>query len=111
MLTTSNSGYFSPPENPDSTYTILETGTSVNETHFQVTAKCTGCSRWGDEDTGYTELDPAYQTTFAFAYSDSPVETPSDPASGFGIHDSLGHPIYDLAVAQNADFDEVVGAL
>ncbi|KAL2178209.1 uncharacterized protein P884DRAFT_298869 [Thermothelomyces heterothallicus CBS 202.75] len=104
-------GYFSPPENPDAQYTVLETGTHVNETHFQVTAKCAGCSRWGDEDTGYTELDPAYQTTFAFAYSETPVETPSDPASNFGIHDSLGHPIYDLATAQNANFDEVVGAL
>jgi len=97
-------GYFSPPEKPDAKYTVLKTGTHVNATHFQVTAKCTGCSRWGDNDTGFTELDPAYQSTMAFAYSNTPVDTPGDEASNFGIHDSLGHPIFDLSKAKNADF-------
>jgi hypothetical protein len=104
-------GYFSPPENPDAQYTVLETGTHANETHWQVTAKCTGCSRWGDDDQGYTEIDPSAQTTVAFAYSDTPVDTPADPASNFGIHDSLGHPIYDLATGKNADFAEKVAGL
>jgi hypothetical protein len=47
----------------------------------------------------------------AFAYSDTPVDTPADPASNFGIHDSLGHPIYDLATGKNADFAEKVAGL
>ena len=60
---------------------------------------------------GYTEIDPSAQTTVAFAYSNTPVDTPADPASNFGIHDSLGHPIYDLATGKNADFAEKVAAL
>ncbi|KAG7286400.1 hypothetical protein NEMBOFW57_008709 [Staphylotrichum longicolle] len=104
-------GYFSPPENPESKYTVLKTGTHINATHWQITAKCTGCSRWGDDDMGYTELDPQYQSTMAFAYANTPVDTPADEASTFGIHDSLGHPIYDLAVAKNADFAAKVAAL
>ncbi|KAK4118919.1 iron reductase domain protein [Parathielavia appendiculata] len=104
-------GYFSPPEYPDSTYTILETGTHLNATHWQVTAKCTGCSRWGDDDMGYTELDPQYHTTMAFAYSDTPVDAPGDETTTFGIHTSLGHPIYDLATAKNSDFAAKVGKL
>lgn len=53
---------------------------------------------------GYTELDPQYQSTMAFAYANTAVDTPVDETTTFGIHDSLGHPIYDLAVAKNADF-------
>jgi hypothetical protein len=104
LLTRLHSGYFSPPDYPDSKYTVLKTGTHINETHWQITAKCTGCSRWGDDDMGYTELDPQYHTTMAFAYSNTPVDTPGDEATTFGIHESLGHPIYDLAAGKNADF-------
>ncbi|GAB1316189.1 Cellobiose dehydrogenase cytochrome domain-containing protein [Madurella fahalii] len=104
-------GYFSPPSYPDAQYTVLSTGTHVNETHFQITAKCTGCSRWGDEDIGFTELDPAFQSTMAFAYSNMPVDTPGDEESNFGIHDSLGHPIYDLATGMNADFAAKIAEL
>ena len=108
---TTHSGYYSPPLYEDSHYTLLSKGSYVNATHYKVTAKCTGCSTWGDDDIGFTQLDPAYQTTLAFAYSDTPVDTPEDVESTFGIHDSLGHPIYDLAVAKNADFDAKVEAL
>ncbi|KAK4158840.1 hypothetical protein QBC43DRAFT_138833 [Cladorrhinum sp. PSN259] len=105
-------GYYSPPDYADSHYTILKTGTHVNATHFKVTVKCTGCSRWGDEDIGFTEIDPEYDSTLAYAYSDHPVDTPSDPASSFGIHDSLGHPVYALGTqAKNADFATKVASL
>jgi hypothetical protein len=40
----------------------------------------------------------------AYAYSNTPVDHPDDEASTFSIHDSLGHPVYDLSVAKNADF-------
>lgn len=53
---------------------------------------------------GFTELDTAAPITVAYAYSDYPVNTPSDPASTFSIHDNLGHPVFDLSVAKNADF-------
>jgi hypothetical protein len=47
----------------------------------------------------------------AFAYSNTPPDTPADEESNFGIHDSLGHPIYDLATGKNADFDAKVAKL
>ena len=40
----------------------------------------------------------------AFAYANTPVDTPADEASTFNIHESLGHPIYDLMTGKNADF-------
>ncbi|KAL2129253.1 hypothetical protein VTI74DRAFT_8007 [Chaetomium olivicolor] len=97
-------GYFSPPAYGAAKYTILPRGTHINATYWQITAKCTGCSRWGDDDAGYTELDPAYHATMAFSYSNATVDNPRDEASNFGIHESLGHPIYDLAAGKNADF-------
>ncbi|KAK0615741.1 hypothetical protein B0T17DRAFT_592458 [Bombardia bombarda] len=96
-------GYYSPPAYTGSKYTLLKKGTHVNATHWQYTAKCTGCSSWGDDDIGVTTIDPQYQNTMAYAYSDHPVDTPADVASSFGIHDSLGHPIFDLAVGKNKD--------
>lgn len=111
MLFTCRSGYFSPPEYPDSKYTVLKTGTHINATHWQVTAKCTGCSRWGDDDSGYTDLDPTAQATMAYAYSNTPVDTPADETSSFSIHQSLGHPVYDLSVGRNANFAAKVNKL
>ncbi|KAK4095691.1 iron reductase domain protein [Parathielavia hyrcaniae] len=94
-------GYFSPPEYPDATYTVLKTGTHINVTHWQ----------WGDDDVGYTKLDPQAHTPLAFAFSDTPVDAPGDETITFGIHAGLGHPIYDLAAAKNAGFAAKVGGL
>lgn len=47
----------------------------------------------------------------AYAYSDMPVDTPSDEETSFGIHLSLGHPIYDLATGANADFEAKIADL
>jgi hypothetical protein len=60
---------------------------------------------------GYTELDPAYDVSMAFAYANNPVDTPGDEESTFGIHDSLGHPVYSLATGKNADFAAKVAKL
>ncbi|KAK3381982.1 hypothetical protein B0H63DRAFT_217239 [Podospora didyma] len=104
-------GYYTPPEYPTATYEVLKTGTHINATHWQVTVKCKGCSKWGDEDIGFSELDPQYQTTFGFAYSNNQVDTPSSETSSFGIHDSIGHPVYELEGAKNKDFASKVSAL
>lgn len=40
----------------------------------------------------------------AYAYGHVPVDRPADEASSFGVHESLGHPIFDLATGKNADF-------
>jgi len=47
----------------------------------------------------------------AFAYSNNPVDTPSSQESSFGIHDSLGHPIFDLQTGKNADLAAKVAKL
>lgn len=105
---TQRSGYYVPPPYDDATYTPLTTGTFVNETHWQYTVKCTGCTTWGDDDIGYTTLDPTAQNALAFAFSQVPPDDPADPESAFSIHESVGHWYHDFGNIGNEDFDELV---
>lgn len=102
------SGYYTPPPYPDATYTLLKKASHVNATHMQVTAKCTGCTRWGDDDIGITQMDPTNQNFMAFAYSNVPVDEPTNPDSTFGIHDLIGHWVEDLSQGANPDFAALV---
>ncbi|KAJ9142467.1 CBD9-like protein [Pleurostoma richardsiae] len=101
-------GYYVPPVYENATYTILQGGTHVNSTHYQVTVKCTGCTYWGDTDFGYTALDPTQSVAFAFAFSMTPPENPTDGASSFSIHDQVGHWIHDLTQGSNPSFASIV---
>ncbi len=103
-----NSGYYVPPAYDQANYTVLKTGTHVNATHFQVTAICTGCTLWGDTDTGITSIDPTSAGTLAFAYAAAPVTAPSNNASSFSIHDLIGHWIHDFPAAVNANYGALV---
>ncbi|KAM7210053.1 hypothetical protein V8F06_014564, partial [Rhypophila decipiens] len=105
-------GYYTPPAYEEAKYTVLKTGTHISATNFQITALCKGCSRWGDEEIGYTEIDAsAEETTFSFAYGNHLVNNPASADSTFAIHDGIGHPIYNLAVATNDGFEAKVAAL
>ncbi len=97
-----------PPAYNDAVYTVLTKGSFVNATHWQITTKCTGCSKWGDECVGITTLDPKAQNPIAFAWSGVPVDKPADNSSSFTIHDSIGHPIFDFGPAANKNFDALV---
>lgn len=101
-------GYYVPPPYTGATYTVLKTGTHVNTTHWQITAKCTGCTHWGDDDTGVTDLDPTQQNPLAYAYSTVAPETPASNTSSFGIHDSIGHWYHDFAQGVNPGFAALV---
>lgn len=83
----------------------------MNATHWQVTAKCSGCTQWGDADTGYGALDPTTQQSMAYAYSNTAVDTPADEASTFSIHNGIGHPVYNLTQGKNTNFAAKVSRL
>lgn len=93
-----------PPLFEDTTYTVLP-GTTVNETHFTVTALCRGCSRWEPMDSTPTTLNGDGENYFAFAYSGVTVDDPTNPDTTFGIHERVGHWIHNLDHAKQAEFD------
>ncbi|KAH9883458.1 putative iron reductase domain protein [Xylariomycetidae sp. FL2044] len=102
-------GYYEPAIYEDAQYTVLK-GTGVNETHFKFTALCTGCASWADFDGNPTYLNGAGDANFAYGYSTTPVEDPTDPETSFSIHDTVGHWIHDLAGARSEDFPTWVTA-
>ena len=83
---------------------MLTKATHVNATHWQVTATCKGCSKWGDDDTGITHLDAKGENALAFAYSAVPVDSPEKLDSTFSIHDMVGHWVHDFSQGANAGF-------
>jgi hypothetical protein len=97
-----------PPAYESATYKTLEKATWVNATHWQYTIKCSGCTYYGDEDIGITNLNPNGQNPLALAYSANPVDTPSSNASSFSIHDGVGHWYHDFATAKNKNFASLV---
>ncbi|SPO05547.1 uncharacterized protein DNG_08234 [Cephalotrichum gorgonifer] len=97
-------GYFVPPLFEESTYTVLP-GTSVNETHYTVTALCKGCSSWKPFDDTPTLLNGDGENYLAFAYSSVPVDDPTNIDTTFGIHERVGHWIHNLDHAKSPDFE------
>lgn len=93
-----------PPAFEDTTYSVLP-GTTVNDTHFTVTALCRGCSLWEPLGDTPTALNGDGENYFAFAYSGVAVDDPTDPDTTFGIHDRVGHWIHNLADAKSPDFE------
>ncbi|KAI0047487.1 hypothetical protein FA95DRAFT_1217544 [Auriscalpium vulgare] len=60
--------------------------TSVNDTHWNWVFRCQNCTSW----TGGS-LNTTTSSTWAWAYSTSAVDTPSNPSSTFKIHTDFGH--------------------
>lgn len=90
------------------TYQVLKTGTRVNGTHWQVTAKCTGCSTFTSASGGRTNISPSGQNRLAYAMSFRAPNTPSNPASGFTIHDVQNPWTHDFSQAANTNFAALV---
>ncbi|KAH8165594.1 cellobiose dehydrogenase [Xylaria polymorpha] len=102
-------GYYTPAAYEDAKYTVLK-GTGSNATHFKFTALCSGCASWPDFDGNPMTLDGTSQANFAYAYSTTPVDEPSNQETTFSIHDSVGHWTHDLGAARSDKFNSWVAA-
>ena len=60
------SGHLAPRPNTGADIQILKAGTKSNSTHWQVTMKCRGCSKWSN-DLGERYVNPRGQNRFAMA--------------------------------------------
>jgi hypothetical protein len=88
-------------------YTILKTGTKTNGSHWQFTAKCTGCSTYTSSGrTAYLATEGTNR--LAFAYAAGKPSNPSSNASTFPVHDVHNYWSHDFAGAKNADFASLV---
>ncbi|KAM7213232.1 cellobiose dehydrogenase [Rhypophila decipiens] len=85
------------------TYTVLP-GSVSNTTHWTLNALVKGVSSFGT-----TKLNPnSTAVSLAYAQSASKPNTPADPNSRFGIHNSRGKWSHDFAAAKVADWATLV---
>jgi Cytochrome domain of cellobiose dehydrogenase len=91
-------------------YTILKTGTHVNNTHWQLTAKCTGCVYFtgGSTASTKTQLSPSGVNHLAWAAATTKPPNPGSNTSAFNVHDVINYWQHDFASAGNANFAALV---
>ncbi|KAF2265368.1 CBD9-like protein, partial [Lojkania enalia] len=100
-------GYYAVPLPYDgATYTYL-VGTTSNDTHWQITTRCQGCTQWSSAD-GDFNLQNETEAVFAYACSSVPPDDPASNSSTFNIHEQFGIWGHDLSGAKNASFSEWV---
>ncbi|KAI1324192.1 iron reductase domain protein [Xylariaceae sp. FL0255] len=91
------------------TLTPLRIGTQANGTGWQLTAKCSGCSYFMNENNAYTTLSSSGTNRLAFAYSASgPSGSSSSAASSLPVHSVYGYWDHDFSSAGNANFTQLV---
>ncbi|CAG8959881.1 hypothetical protein HYFRA_00013153 [Hymenoscyphus fraxineus] len=101
-------GHSMPSVYPNAVYTKFKTGTKVNSTHWQVTAKCSGCSTFIGSTNSQVTLPPKGVNRLAFAESNSKPATPSSSTSTFNVHDVTNSFTADFASAGNTEFAALV---
>ncbi|RKU47033.1 hypothetical protein DL546_008568 [Coniochaeta pulveracea] len=90
------------------TYQVFKTGTRSNGTHWQFTAKCSGCTAYAVQNGNQKFLNPKGSNRLAFAYSGTKPSSPSNPSSSFSVHDVFGYWSHDFSLAQNPNFSQLV---
>ncbi|KAI5919410.1 hypothetical protein F4810DRAFT_503177 [Camillea tinctor] len=96
-----------PTTNPAATLQLLSTGTGSNGTHWQYTAKCSGCTSFTGSGNQVKNLNPAGGNRLAFAFSRT-RPSGSSPDSTIAVHDVYNYWDHDFSTAGNADFEALV---
>ncbi|KAI1371641.1 CBD9-like protein [Hypoxylon crocopeplum] len=97
-----------PVADAASSVQLLKTGTKSNSTHWQFTAKCTGCTSFTTTGSTSKSLDPAGSNRLAFAYSRTKPSQPASASSPINVHDLFNYWTHDFASAGNTGFQELV---
>ncbi|KAH9431994.1 hypothetical protein MCOR27_009032 [Pyricularia oryzae] len=90
-------------------YEVLKTGTRVNSTHWQITAKCSGCTSFqGRAGAAPTWLRPTGSNRLAFAMARTAPSQPASNTSAIPYHEVHQYWNADFGSAQNENFGELV---
>ncbi|KAI0880854.1 CBD9-like protein [Annulohypoxylon maeteangense] len=87
---------------------LLKKGSKSNGTHWQFTAKCTGCTQFTTTGTTTKSLNPAGSNRLAFAYARTKPSQPSSESSPLNVHDLFNYWEHDFSSAGNAAFQDLV---
>lgn len=103
-----NRSHVLPSTYSGATYEVFKTGTRSNGTHWQFTAKCSGCTSYSGAGGSQRYLNPKGGNRLAFAYAAAKPSSPSSASSSFGVHDVFGYWTHDFSMAQNPSFNNLV---
>jgi hypothetical protein len=101
------SGHSSPQQYTGATYTPLTTGNKSNGTHWQFTAKCTGCTTYTGS-SGQVRIDPSGTKRFGFACANDKVANPSSTSSTIPVHDVYNYINHDFTAGANPNFQALL---
>ena len=115
----SSSTRVQPPISSLSPTTLYKTGTHVNKTHWQYTAKCSGCTSYTGAKSGSSSssstkvsLTPTGTNQLAFAFASAKPSNPSSNTSAtLGVHDVYAYWQHDFSVGKNTNWGALVGKL
>ncbi|KAH9863446.1 hypothetical protein IAQ61_009724 [Plenodomus lingam] len=96
-------GHSTPQQYPGATYTPLTTGNKSNSTHWQFTAKCTGCTSYTGS-SGAVRIDPNSSKRLGYACSPNKVASPGSPSSTIPVHDVYNYITHDFSAGANPNF-------
>ncbi|KAF1966107.1 CBD9-like protein, partial [Bimuria novae-zelandiae CBS 107.79] len=100
-------GYYATPGPYEGAmYTYLP-GTTTNATHWQLTARCQGCTQWSSTDGDFNLNNETY-AILAYTCSSMPPDDKTSNTSMFNVHEQFGIWSHDLTIAKNASFSEWV---
>jgi hypothetical protein len=85
------------------TYTLLKKGNKSNGTHWQLTAKCTGCTTYTGS-SGATRIDPKDSKRLGFACAAAKVSSASSNTSSIPVHDVYNYFTHDFSAGANTNF-------
>lgn len=97
------SGYYAVPLPYDGAEHTYLKGTTSNATHWQVTARCQGCTRWSSAD-GDFNLETGSDAILAYACSSVAPDEPASNTSQFNIHEQFGIWNHNLSFGKSASF-------
>jgi len=83
------------------------TGNRVNGSHWQYTAKCTGCTTFNGR-SGTTTLNPKGSNRFALVISNGKPSQPSSPTSNLVMHENPIYWSHSFTEGNNANFADLV---
>lgn len=99
-----------PPSYAAATYELFKTGTGtkVNGTHWQYTAKCTGCTAFTGANNARVFLNPNGGNRVAWAFSSAKPSSPSSNTSSIPVHDAQNTWNWDFAAGANPQFSALL---
>lgn len=104
-------GHITPQTYSQATYTVFKAGTKINSTHWQVTAKCTGCTSWTGRSGSKGTLKTRGESRFGWAYSLKKPSNPNSATSAIPVHDLGQYFSLDVTKGGNKDFAAAVAKL